>query len=89
MLTIDRLRIREFRGIRDLSIEPSGDSFIISGPNGSGKSGVVDALDFALTGDISRLRGTGLGAVKLPGNTGPMSISRDDPGTAVVELSSH
>ena len=85
MLTIDRLRIREFRGIRDLCIEPSGDSFIILGPNGSGKSGVVDALDFALTGDISRLRGTGLGAV-TPRQHGPHVLSRDQPGTAVVEL---
>ena len=30
-------------------------SFVVSGPNGSGKSGVVDAIQFALTGEIGRL----------------------------------
>ncbi len=85
MLTIERLRIREFRGIRDLCIEPSGDSFIVLGPNGSGKSGVVDALDFALTGDIARLRGSGRGGVTLRQH-GPHVLHRDEPGAAVVEL---
>jgi hypothetical protein len=85
MLTIERLRIREFRGIRDLCIEPSGDSFIVLGPNGSGKSGVVDALDFALTGDIARLRGSGRGGVTLRQH-GPHVLHRDDPGAAFVEL---
>ena len=85
MLTIDRLRIREFRGIRDLCIEPNGNSFIVWGPNGSGKSGVVDALDFALTGDIARLRGPGLGGVTLRQH-GPHVHHRDNPGAAVVEL---
>ena len=85
MLTIERLCIREFRGIRDLFIEPSGDSFIVLGPNGSGKSGVVDALDFALTGDIARLRGPGRGGVTLRRH-GPHVLQRDDPGAAVVEL---
>ena len=85
MLTIDRLRIREFRGIRDLCIEPEGDSFIVLGPNGSGKSGVVDALDFALTGDIARLRGQGRGEVSLRRH-GPHVLLRDDVGAAAVEL---
>ncbi|WP_428116636.1 AAA family ATPase [Candidatus Poriferisodalis sp.] len=85
MLTIDRLRILEFRGIRDLCIEPNGDSFIVLGPNGSGKSGVVDALDFALTGNIARLRGPGRGGVSLR-HHGPHVLHRDDPGSAVVEL---
>ena len=53
------LEIHNFRGIRDLSIEPEGNNFLIYGPNGSGKSAVVDALDFLLTGQISRMKGTG------------------------------
>lgn len=85
MLTIDRIHIRELRGIRDLCIEPNGDSFIVWGPNGSGKSGVVDALDFALTGDIVRLRGSGLGNVNLQRH-GPHVHHRRNPGAAVVEL---
>ena len=85
MVTVDRLRIREFRGIRDLSIEPNGANFIVWGPNGSGKSGVVDALDFALTGDIARLRGPGLGGVTLRRH-GPHVHHRDNSGAAVVEM---
>ena len=85
MVTVDRLRVREFRGIRDLSIEPNGANFIVWGPNGSGKSGVVDALDFAFTGDIARLRGSGLGGVTLRQH-GPHVHHRGNPGAAFVEL---
>ena len=53
------LEIHNFRGIRNLSIKPQGENFLIYGPNGSGKSAVVDALDFLLTGQISRMKGKG------------------------------
>jgi len=57
VIQIEALRIIGLRGIRELKIKPKRKSFVISGGNGSGKSGVVDAIEFALTGGISRLAG--------------------------------
>jgi hypothetical protein len=85
MINVEDIRIVEFRGIRDLEISFGCESYSVWGPNGSGKSGVVDALDFALTGDISRLRGTGSGGVTLLKH-GPHVSRRDDPGSAYVEV---
>ena len=59
MIQIESVAIRELRGIRELEIEPDRKNFVVSGPNGSGKSGVVDAVQFALTGEMSRLTGKG------------------------------
>ena len=85
MIQVNSLHITEVRGIRDLTIEPMGSSVIITGPNGSGKSGVVDAVEFALTGDMSRLSGTGTGGVSV-GRHGPHVDKRDDPSSATVSL---
>ena len=76
-----RIEIRNVRGICDLSLEPQGDNLVIWGPNGSGKSAVVDAIDFLLTGRISRLTGEGTGGITL-GRHGP-HIDHD-PKEAVV-----
>ncbi len=59
MIQLESLTIEEFRGIRSLSLRFDRTTFAICGPNGTGKSGVVDAIEFALTGDISRLSGEG------------------------------
>lgn len=59
------LEIHNFRGARDLKIKPEGKNFLIWGANGSGKSTVVDALDFLLTGNISRMTGKGTKDIKL------------------------
>jgi recombinational DNA repair ATPase RecF len=59
------LEIHNFRGIRNLSIKPQGENFLIYGPNGSGKSAVVDAIDFLLTGQISRMKGRGTKDINL------------------------
>lgn len=85
MIQVEDIRIVEFRGIRDLKISFGCDSYSIWGPNGSGKSGVVDALDFALTGDVSRLTGAGSGGVTLAKH-GPHVSRRDDPGSAFVAV---
>ena len=53
MLRVDEITIEEFRGIRKLSLTLSGKNFAVCGSNGTGKSGVVDALEFALTGAVS------------------------------------
>jgi recombinational DNA repair ATPase RecF len=79
------LRIQEFRGIRDLTLHFEGKNFAICGPNGTGKSGVVDALEFVLTGNISRLSGAGTGGLSVRDH-GPHVDSRNKPDHAVVTL---
>ncbi len=59
------LEIHNIRGITDLSLRPNGKNLVIWGPNGSGKSAVVDAIDFLLTGSVSRLTGEGTGNITL------------------------
>lgn len=59
MILIRKVHIEEFRGIRELDLELGAKSFGICGPNGSGKSGIVDAIEFCLTGDVTRLSGQG------------------------------
>lgn len=85
MIQVEGVRIQEFRGIRDLTLSFEGKSFVIWGPNGSGKSGVVDAIDFALTGDIGRLRGEGSGGLTVLRH-GPHVHKRDDPSASRVTL---
>ncbi|MBN9632068.1 MAG: AAA family ATPase [Actinobacteria bacterium] len=85
MIQLEHLHIEDFRGIRVLDLPLGSKSFAVHGPNGSGKSGVVDAIDFALSGSIHRLSGAGTGGVSLLRH-GPHVHKRDDPGAAVVEL---
>lgn len=85
MIQLEHLHVEDFRGIRVLDLPLKSKSFAVHGPNGSGKSGVVDAVDFALSGSIHRLSGAGTGGVSLVKH-GPHVHKRDDPGAAVVEL---
>ncbi|MDG6224104.1 MAG: AAA family ATPase [Candidatus Thermoplasmatota archaeon] len=59
------LEIENVRGITHIKLTPQGKNIVIWGPNGSGKSAVVDAIDFLLTGRISRLKGEGTRNIKL------------------------
>ncbi|MGQ0446293.1 MAG: ATP-binding protein [Beijerinckiaceae bacterium] len=85
MIRIEKIEIHEFRGIRGLSLGLKGQNFAVCGPNGTGKSGIVDAIEFALTGGISRLSGSGTGglSVKLHG---PHVDSRNKPDDSWVTL---
>lgn len=65
MIKIKRVRVVKFRGILDQTINIDCRNFTVCGPNGTGKSGVVDAIEFALSGDISRLSGRGRGSVSV------------------------
>ena len=85
MIKIDTITIHEFRGIRDLELKPNGTNFAACGPNGTGKSGIVDAIEFGLTGKISRLSGKGTGDLSVAKH-GPHVDFRDKPGEAWVEL---
>ena len=85
MIQVEAVRIMELRGIRELQLTPQRKSFVISGPNGSGKSGGVDAIQFGLTGEISRLSGKGTGGLSVQKH-GPHVDRRDDPAAAEVSL---
>lgn len=58
-MKILELEINEVRGIKHLKIQPDGENVVVFGHNGTGKSGIIDAVDFLLTGKISRLTGDG------------------------------
>ena len=66
MLKLEKVHIEEFRGIRRLDLTFDSDNFGICGPNGTGKSGVVDAIEFCLTGDVTRLSGPGTADLSVP-----------------------
>lgn len=85
MIRVDSIAIKEFRGIRDLTMNLKQKSFAVAGPNGTGKSGIVDALEFVLTGSISRLSGKGTGNVSVKDH-GPHVDSRNRPDSAKVTL---
>ena len=85
MIQVEAVKIVELRGIRELTLTPERKNFVISGPNGSGKSGVVDAIQFGLTGEISRLAGKGTGGLSVQKH-GPHVDRRDDPAAAEVSL---
>ena len=85
MIRIEEIIIKELRGIRDLPLKLQGKNFAICGPNGTGKSGIVDAIEFALTGSISRLSGEGTKDISVKDH-GPHVDSRDNPEKAAVTL---
>lgn len=83
MIRVESLTIKEFRGIRDLKLNLASKNFAVCGPNGTGKSGIVDALEFVLTGNITRLSGEGTGEVSVKAHA-PHVDSRNKPGNARV-----
>lgn len=85
MIRIKTIRVEEFRGIRDLTLDPGGENFGICGPNGTGKSGVVDAIEFCLTGNVTRLSGQGQGELSVKGHA-PHVDHRANPGKAKVTI---
>lgn len=85
MIKIQSIHIEEFRGIRSLDIDFDGSTFAISGPNGSGKSGVIDAIEFGLTGQIGRLMGRGTQGLSVAEH-GPHVDKAKFPDAAFVEL---
>lgn len=64
-MRLESLRIRNFRGIRNLELTLGGKSAAFLGPNGTGKSSIVDAVDFLLRGGVRRLEGEGAGELSL------------------------
>src|SRR5271157_2571429 len=85
MIKLESAHIEEVRGIRKLDIDFHRQTFAISGPNGSGKSGVIDAIEFGLTGQIGRLTGRGTKGLSVSEH-GPHVDKTKFPDAAFVEL---
>lgn len=85
MIKLQSAHIEEVRGIRKLDIDFEQKTFAISGPNGSGKSGVIDAIEFGLTGQIGRLMGRGTKGLSVAEH-GPHVDKVKFPDAAFVEL---
>ncbi|MDA1314104.1 MAG: AAA family ATPase [Acidobacteria bacterium] len=85
MIKLEAAHIEEVRGIRKLDIDFGKSTFAISGPNGSGKSGVIDAIEFGLTGEIGRLTGRGTKGLSLSEH-GPHVDKTKFPDAAFVDL---
>jgi DNA repair exonuclease SbcCD ATPase subunit len=85
MIQLEEVHIEEVRGIRKLTLSLNRKTFAIQGPNGSGKSGVVDAIEFCLTGDMTRLSGHGTGSLSVKTH-GPHVDARDYIDKAFVRL---
>ena len=58
-MKFESLEIREIRGVRQFGRDLKESNLVVCGENGTGKSGVVDAVDFLLTGEMRRLKGGG------------------------------
>lgn len=85
MIRIESVHIEEVRGIRKLDLSLGQKTFAISGPNGSGKSGVIDAIEFGLTGQIGRLTGRGTQGLTVSDH-GPHVDKTKFPDAAFVTL---
>jgi hypothetical protein len=85
VIKLETAHIEEVRGIRKLDIDFRKETFAISGPNGSGKSGVIDAVEFGLTGQIGRLTGRGTRGLSVAEH-GPHVDKIKFPDAAFVEL---
>lgn len=84
------IEIAGFRGIRQLTLKPNGASFAVLGDNGTGKSGVVDAIDFLLTGHIARLEGEGTQGISLREHGPHIDMNPPDARvTATVRTANH
>ncbi len=85
MIRIKTIHIEEFRGIRALDLDLDTKNFGICGPNATGKSGVVDAIEFCLTGDITRLSGQGSAGLSVKTHA-PHVDQHDHPEKANVTI---
>lgn len=85
MIRVQTLQIQDFRGVRDLTLNLDWKNYGICGPNGTGKSGVVDAIEFCLTGDVTRLSGQGTADFSVR-NHAPHVDQRTHPENANVTI---
>jgi len=89
VIKLESVHIEWARGIaQKLDLDFQKKPFVISGPNGSGKSAVVDSVEFALTGQIGRLEGTGTKGLSVMEH-GPHVDKIKFPDAAFVKLRVH
>lgn len=88
MIKIKQIHIEEFRGIRKMTLDLDGKSFGICGSNGTGKSGVVDAIEFGLTGSLTRLTGEGQGELSVSKHAPHVDL-RAEPEKSKVTITAH
>jgi len=89
VIQLESVHIEWARGIaQKLKLDFQRKPFAISGPNGSGKSAVIDAVEFALTGQIGRLEGTGTKGLSVAEH-GPHVDKAKFPDAAFVKLRVH
>ncbi len=85
MIKVKTIHIEEFRGIRKLDLNLDAKNFGICGPNGTGKSGVVDAVEFCITGDVTRLSGQGSTVLSVKAHA-PHVDQHNHPEKAIVSI---
>src|ERR1700689_2763401 len=85
MIRLEGIHIEEVRGIKKLDLDFRKETFAISGPNGSGKSGIIDSIEFGLTGQMGRLMGRGTKGLSV-GQHGPHVDKVKFPDAAFVRL---
>ncbi len=85
MIKLETIHIEEVRGIRKLDLDFHRETFAIYGPNGSGKSGIIDAIEFGLTGQMGRLTGRGTKGLSVAQH-GPHVDKAKFPDAAFVTL---
>src|SRR5262249_2214404 len=85
MIKREHGHIEEVRGSRKHDIDLQKGTVAISGPNGSGKSGVIDAIEFGLTGNMGRLTGRGTKGLSVSEH-GPHVDKTKFPDAAFVTL---
>jgi energy-coupling factor transporter ATP-binding protein EcfA2 len=89
VIQLESVHIEWARGIaQKLDLDFQRKTFAISGPNGSGKSAVIDAIEFALTGQIGRLGGVGTKGLSVTEH-GPHVDKAKFPDAAFVVLRVH
>jgi ABC-type multidrug transport system ATPase subunit len=85
VIKLETIYIEEVRGIKKLELDFRKETFAISGPNGSGKSGIIDSIEFGLTGQMGRLAGRGTKGLSV-GQHGPHVDKVKFPDAAFVRL---
>jgi hypothetical protein len=85
MIKLETIHIEEVRGIKKLDLDFHKETFAIYGPNGSGKSGIIDAIEFGLTGQMGRLTGRGTKGLSVAQH-GPHVDKAKFPDAAFVTL---
>jgi len=68
-----------------MALSLGGQNYAICGRNGTGKSGIVDAIEFGLTGNISRLSGEGTDRLSVKAHA-PHVDARSNPDLAQVTI---